>query len=63
VSKGVIQANEDFGKASRHCKATQQVLRCIFKSGIFFLISQFISKSANLKGAPPNYTKSITKSA
>jgi hypothetical protein len=24
---------------------------------------EFISKSANLKGAPPNYTKSITKSA
>jgi hypothetical protein len=30
---------------------------------VFFLISQFISKSTNLKGAPPNYTKSITKSA
>jgi hypothetical protein len=24
---------------------------------------EFISKSAELKGAPPNYTKSITKSA
>ena len=24
---------------------------------------EFISKSTNLKGAPPNYTKSITKSA
>jgi hypothetical protein len=28
---------------------------------IFFDKSEFISKSANLKGAPPNYTKSITK--
>jgi hypothetical protein len=30
---------------------------------IFFDKSEFISKSANLKGASPNYTKSITKSA
>jgi hypothetical protein len=29
----------------------------------FFDKSEFISKNANLKGAPPNYTKSITKSA
>jgi hypothetical protein len=30
---------------------------------LFFDKSEFISKNANLKGAPPNYTKSITKSA
>jgi hypothetical protein len=34
-----------------------------FLSFFFYKSEEFLSKSANLKGVPPNYTKSITKNA
>jgi hypothetical protein len=50
--------------ASLDWLSSTHILFCLFHLlFLFFYKSEFISKNANLKGAPSNYTKSITKSA